>query len=222
MKSPNAIQQFPLSRQSTPRRFSWLFERVDSEKSLLHVGCADAPVSVEALESGTHVHAMLLNLAPDAVGLDVDKAGLAAIRRRFPDAILVEGSATDSNLDVGKFDQVVATEVVEHISDQESFFKFLLYCLEPGGTLLLTTPNAFCLRKVLYAAFGQERVHPDHVLYHSERTLTKLLAESGLTVEEVAYYGVDGGKLTRLTERLLQYLAPSLRAGIAVLARKPM
>lgn len=45
--------------------------------------------------------------------------------------------------DAGKFDVIVATEVIEHLQrDFSEIARWLLKCLNPGGTIVVTTPNA--------------------------------------------------------------------------------
>lgn len=39
------------------------------------------------------------------------------------------------------YDAVIASEVIEHVSNPQLFMKGCASCLKPGGTLVITTPN---------------------------------------------------------------------------------
>ncbi|XP_050421898.1 ubiquinone biosynthesis O-methyltransferase, mitochondrial [Adelges cooleyi] len=41
----------------------------------------------------------------------------------------------------GKYDAVITSEVIEHISNKQTFLTNCVECLKPGGSIFLTTPN---------------------------------------------------------------------------------
>lgn len=51
---------------------------------------------------------------------------------------LIENFAVDNR---GKFDAVVASEVLEHVTDQKSFLTACVETLKPGGSIFVTTLN---------------------------------------------------------------------------------
>lgn len=51
---------------------------------------------------------------------------------------LIENFAMDNR---GKFDAVVASEVLEHVTDQKSFLSACVETLKPGGSVFVTTLN---------------------------------------------------------------------------------
>ena len=40
-----------------------------------------------------------------------------------------------------KYDVVVSSEVIEHVTEKEDFVKHCVECVKPGGSILMTTPN---------------------------------------------------------------------------------
>lgn len=78
------------------------------------------------------------------VGVDRDPEGVAAARAECDDragAVLGDGLALpfgDGSLDVA-----VSFETIEHLHERNSFLGELQRVLKPGGTLVLSTPNAY-------------------------------------------------------------------------------
>jgi predicted SAM-dependent methyltransferase len=131
----------------------------------------------------------------------------------------------------------VAGEIIEHLDDSGSFLEGLHSLVEPGGRLVVTTPNASGLLNAGAAALaGYEVNHPDHVTLYSCYTLTNLLHRHGWETEQVATYvpvlkefsalkgkvkvlGL-GAKLVLGAERLLGKLGrPYAADGLIVVAR---
>ena len=60
-------------------RNRYLEERV-LDKSVLHVGCSDWPITEQRLEEGTLLHLRLQRTAKHLIGIDLSEAGIAALR----------------------------------------------------------------------------------------------------------------------------------------------
>ena len=88
--------------------------------------------------------------------------------------------------DLGLFDQIICTECIEHIEDDEKLLRDLVQCLRPGGRLLLTTPEASHnpLRH-------EERLLTEvggHVRWgYTVERLNELFTMAGLRVTEASY-----------------------------------
>jgi SAM-dependent methyltransferase len=126
------------------------------------------------------------------------------------------------DLDLEPFDIVIAGEIVEHLHRPGDALDGMRRKLAPGGRLLITVPNAFCLRRMIRIPFGWEMVHEDHVAYYSHRTLTRLLTAHGYAVEFAAAYRVPPDQSTRtnrLLDRAASWISPNLCDGLAYMAR---
>ena len=74
-----------------------------------------------------------------------------------------------------RFEAIVAGDVIEHMSNPGLFLDNCRRHLEPGGELLLTTPNAKWPTVFL-------RPNPTHALWHDRHTLLHLLDRHGFAV----------------------------------------
>jgi 2-polyprenyl-3-methyl-5-hydroxy-6-metoxy-1,4-benzoquinol methylase len=162
-------------------RSRWLEQLCgDVGGEVAHLGCADSPYTRELLSRGELLHSRLVRVAA-VTGFDVDAAALELVREALPDQRLVNADVTVAvpAEEHGRYELVVAGEVLEHVPDADSFLRGCAALLAPGGRLCVTVPNACCPKIGLRAVVGRESVHPDHRVYYSPRTLTRTLAGAG-------------------------------------------
>ena len=151
---------------------------------------------------------------------------------------------------LGRFDLVLAREVIEHVAHPDRLLAHLAGFLEPGGHLLLTTPNGLHARNKLPtfseigdpSALEPEQFQPDadgHLFLLTPAEIAALAASAGLEVERLGAFGtpltsghfklarIAGPRLVRAAyaaERLAQRLPAWVRArgcvGLSVLLRR--
>lgn len=101
---------------------------------------------------------------------------------------------------LGKFDLVVACEVIEHVAHPDELLGHLKTFLEPDGRLLLTTPNGSYFRNKLptysdvknFDELEARQFKPDadgHLFLLTPRELCQLAASVGLLVERLNVWG---------------------------------
>jgi 2-polyprenyl-3-methyl-5-hydroxy-6-metoxy-1,4-benzoquinol methylase len=87
------------------------------------------------------------------------------------------------------FDVVLATEVIEHVTEtaMASFFEMIGKALKPGGRLILTTPNNETLESMLvYSPLARVIFHRwQHLRSHDGEALCALLSRFGFEAEAV-------------------------------------
>lgn len=110
---------------------------------VLDVGCAYGGSLVAFAERGARV-----------TGIDVNERLLALaqvnLRENGQDAHLVRGDATAEHRSFrGRFDVVIANDVVEHVPRLEAFVRNLAGWLTPRGAAYLEIPNGTCPEFVL-------------------------------------------------------------------------
>lgn len=131
---------------------------------------------------------VLSDHAEELTGIDLDDAALAEVTLGTalagaavdPDPRILRGNMESDDLG-RRFEVIVAGDVIEHMSNPGRFLDNCRRHLEPGGQLVLTTPNAKWPTVFL-------RPNPTHALWHDRHTLGHLLERHGFRVDEMRTY----------------------------------
>lgn len=182
-------------------RQDFVLERCAGKRTL-HVGCVDAGLLEERFRAGELLHQRLAGVTPDLWGVDVDADGIDFLRRNgFSNLYVSDASSIGSLPDIRsqEFDVVVATELLEHLSNPGLFLDSVHELMRPGRTeLVITVPNAFRVRTLVHLLRGVEFNHPDHNFWFSYHTITNLVRKHGFELAQVAAYTFHpGGRLVR-------------------------
>lgn len=142
----------------------------------------------------------------DAVGVEPSRQLAALAReRQLP---VFEGVLADQSFDRG-FDVVTLVDVIEHVERPGDLLREAVALMNPGGYLMLVTPDvgSLCAR-LMGARWWHYRIA--HISYFNTSTLTALLDSAGLEIVELRrpgwYFPAD-----YLFERCMQYLPRFLR-----------
>lgn len=190
-------------------------------RRVLELGSAYGVVLDEARRRGWET--VGCEISDDSRGWSVEHFGLEVHGCDVADA----GLADDS------FDLVMASEVVEHLTDPLRTFRAVARVLRPGGWCVFSTGNEASVARLLRGAEWGYYM-PGHVVIWNPRTLTRALGEAGLRVSAV--HAGDERGLANFREfvraggpgSLPGWLVKRLRlgpwtvgAGMVVTARKP-
>jgi len=155
-------------------RYRIITGMADREGKILDIGCGSSRI-FEALLG--------------AVGLDINKKKLR-YRRSLGNSLLC---ATLECLPVASesFDQVICSEVIEHVPQDERIFREFHRVLRPGGTLILGTPDyarwqwrfvEWVYGKLMPGGYAEE-----HITHYTLASLKSLLDRHGFDHLEHRY-----------------------------------
>ncbi|MBA2670058.1 MAG: class I SAM-dependent methyltransferase [Gemmatimonadetes bacterium] len=216
------MKPYKLPRRLVRDRIAWILEQ-SRGKRVLHLGFVGHPNLQRHLEGTYWLHRRLVEVASEVVGVDSAEHDVARLQAHEDLGTMLYGDAERlDELDLKPFDLVIAGEILEHLHRPGDALDGMRRKLAPGGRLLITVPNAYCLRRMIRIPFGWEMVHHDHVAYYSHRTLTRLLSSHGYAVEFAAGYRVPPDQSTKknyLLDRVASWISPNLCDGLAYRAR---
>ena len=143
----------------------------------------------------------------------------------LPKRVGNEAQSPESVPELGRYDVVVAAEVLEHLYTAPTLvLRYLATALEPDGALIVQTPNAVALKKRLQMLRGrnpaepirEERMYAGHFHEYTPAELADAAHHAGLEVAScvTANYFRTGSRKNALFARAERWLPPGLRDGI--------
>lgn len=161
-------------------RLEWILSHIKHEK-VLDIGCVG---QAERFGSPRWLHGLLKRVAKEVVGIDIDEQGVKQLVAKGYNVIVAD--AQDPKLTEilrEEFDVVVASELIEHLSNLGIFLDNVFKLLRSGGILILTTPNAQYRRHI----FLPNSHSCDHKVAFTMQLLEQLLRAHNFKVVEKAY-----------------------------------
>jgi hypothetical protein len=157
-------------------------------RSVLHLGCADWPLTAESLQDGTLLHLSVSKVSKRTFGIDSSEQGLSVLRAHgFRDLIQWDVEKLDHLRMEGPVDVIVAGEILEHLSNPGLCLQGISQFMRHSKSkLIISVPNAFSIRHFASLMFRRtELVHPEHTAYYSFTTLSELLQRYDFQVLEI-------------------------------------
>jgi SAM-dependent methyltransferase len=191
----------PVLRSNFARRLGRI-PRPEAGGRALDIGAAYGFAVAEALSAGWR-----------ATGLEISRAAAARADRTVPGRIVV-AHAGRTPFAAAAFDLVTLWDVLEHLADPHAAIAEAARLLRPGGRLVLTTGDVGSLAARVSGGRWHLFTIPEHLFFHTRRSLRTLLAAHGFRIEseraEASVY-----TLGYLVERLRKTLTRRTRGGVA-------
>jgi 2-polyprenyl-6-hydroxyphenyl methylase / 3-demethylubiquinone-9 3-methyltransferase len=176
-------------------------------KTALDVGCGAGLLTEPLARLGAKVTG--IDASPEVIAVAREHA--AAMR------LEIDYRVGDVQALEGEFDLVTSMEVIEHVADPSAFVKALAKRLAPGGLLVMSTPNATSLSRLMMITIGEglgriPRGTHDFDKFITQERMKALLAEAGLKcldVEGIAWSPTRGLHLS--DDVRLNYLISAVR-----------
>jgi SAM-dependent methyltransferase len=145
--------------------FRWLLPR---RGRFLDIGCNGGFMVAAAVEAGLDAH-----------GVDVDADSIGYAREHYPAGVFYLGSPEKLPPDIGQFDFIHCSEVLEHVPQAQDFVFAIARLLKPRGFLYITTPNIYHWTVRDRRAFKSMR-SDGHVIFYRPSGLRRLLRTVGI------------------------------------------
>jgi methionine biosynthesis protein MetW len=151
-------------------------------RRVLDIGCASGALGGGLRERG----------GIEVVGLEADPDYAADARRRLDQVVEADLDTFDGWDSLGRFDCVIAADVLEHLRDPWTVLRAAAGLLEPGGTAVVSLPNVrywetfwtLAVRNT-WPTRTQGIFDRTHLRWFTLRDAWGLLDQAGLTVERV-------------------------------------
>ena len=159
-------------------------------RSVLNVGAAGNVEYYLPQRKHLWLHAALADTAADLVGVDVDAESVGYAERAGVHLVLA--NCETMRLD-RCFDVVVLSEVIEHLDAPGMALKNLMAHLNPGGKLLITTPNPSYYGFVVRTTARLElNIYYDHVVSFYPENLVAMCNRHGYRMTDLKFFSWTG------------------------------
>ncbi len=181
----------------------------DPARTVLDVGCAQGTLALLLAEDGYKV---------TAVDIRQDFLDYAKSRWTTGEIEFVQGNAFELQLET-KFDVIFANQILEHVVYPQELIQKLSLLLNPGGKLIMTTPNSDYVRNSLptFVELGDPKCWEhkqffadgdDHFFAYTKEELLNVFSGAGMENVECRYYGspwISGQIKFRLLHGIVPY-----------------
>lgn len=140
----------------------------------------------------------ILESVPGMVGLDVSIQKLRFMGRRG--CIVLRGSVYSLPFPDGTFDEVIFSQVIEHIPPKPQIMGEIRRVMKSGGRLIIGTPDydriVWVILEEFYNAIKPAAYAHEHIAHYTLGSMRRLLADNGFEHRRSRYVG--GGELIQL------------------------
>jgi 2-polyprenyl-3-methyl-5-hydroxy-6-metoxy-1,4-benzoquinol methylase len=163
----------------------YLIERARG-KRVLNVGAAGGVHLYLPDRREVWLHHRLGEVAQELTGIDVDAAAIAHAGRHGVELVTADCETMDLG---GRFELIVMADVIEHLARPGQALEVLVRHLEPGGELILTTPNPTYAGTVARALLNRDlNVYREHLAGFLPEHLEAMCQQQGWRLGEVRFF----------------------------------
>lgn len=177
-----------------------------NSKNILHIGAIDRQDI-----SCCGLHLKIKKVCNNICGIDIDRIGMELAKQKGINDIILLNAINISQLKCNfKIDIIVAGEIIEHLPNPGLFLRNLRRYINSDMQIIITTPNAYNIFRLLLILIGYERIHNEHIQLYSYSTLKHLIETMNLEIAQTYYYNIHDTLLSRLLYRIFPYLSSGL------------
>lgn len=161
--------QFP-NASIDARRIIKKIQSFTSNKDLLDIGAGHGFISKEAKLNNFKVTALEINKERSEIFYKM--TGIRTIKKMFNNDF--------ANKNLEKFDVVIASQLLEHISDTQNFLENIFKVLKRGGICLIAVPNSRSITSMILGKRDFFLIPPEHLNFFSIKCLRILFQRNNL------------------------------------------
>ncbi|WP_353953742.1 class I SAM-dependent methyltransferase [Knoellia sp. S7-12] len=171
-------------RPQIPDRSEFILERARGRR-VLDIGCVAH--DIERMRAPQWLHRRIAGVASSCLGVDVLPDGIEHMRKLGFEAVCHDLSTGPGPIEgMGKFDVIVAGELIEHVPSMDMLFESGKQLLADDGELIVTTPNPWAPHRVRAGQRGECWENADHILFAFPSGMAELADRHGLVLSEAA------------------------------------
>ncbi|MEO1146913.1 MAG: methyltransferase domain-containing protein [Cyanobacteria bacterium J06638_22] len=159
----------------------FLNQSLSSENQALHIldlGCGNGSLSRYIAQQGHNV-----------TGIEPSSSGIKFAQAQESNCTFIQAGIESLPYEKleHQFDVIISSEVIEHLLFPRELIRASKRCLKPNGRVILTTPYHGYWKNLTIAIMGKMDHHFNplwdggHVKFFSQKTLTTLMEQEGLT-----------------------------------------
>ncbi|MGH7165383.1 MAG: class I SAM-dependent methyltransferase [Nitrospiraceae bacterium] len=158
--------------------------------TLLDVGCG----------AGTYL-SRVRELGWEVVGVELSPQAAQAAREAYGVAVHV-GTLEEVKFPDGSFAVVTMTHLIEHVPDPLALLRECYRILQPGGRLIVTTPNLSGVGSRLFKSAWLDLDPPRHLWLFAPDTLRQCVERAGFEIERTRSRAYHTAMIFELSQRI--------------------
>lgn len=204
-------------------RHEYVLGRISPGDKVLHIGASGNEWELDQRwdNGDAPLHKKICDKAgiANVVAIDISEQGVELLKKRGYIAHVadVESWSMSSPVGYGKYDVVVAGEVIEHLTYVGDFLEQIKRDISEGAKIVITTPNMLGVWSYwTYGIRGKRESHEEHVSGFKSDFVENIAQRHGYKVTDISFTASDDlGKrrlwwLKEIPERLCPRLQPIL------------
>ncbi len=155
-------------------------QREYTNGSIMYLSAARRGKVLDVGAGSGELLAKLRGLKWEVEGIDPDPQAAESVLRNH--GIKIEtGTLPDAGYPSDHFDAVTMSHVIEHVHDPVALLKECRRVMKPGGSLIISTPNARSLGHYSFGRYWRSVEPPRHLILFSRKTLLEASRKAGLS-----------------------------------------
>jgi len=155
-------------------------------KKVLHIGATDSPFTEEKFNNNLLLHCKINSVTNDLLGIDIDQDSINYLRNKGYNNIITFDMNNLMELEFMP-DIIIFGETIEHLLNLEIALTNIKRIMKNDTKLIISTPNAMWINKIINTLFSFEDQHIDHKIIFSYATLSNLFRVTGFKLEKVYF-----------------------------------